>query len=349
MAGGVRPRPRRRGLVALATAAGLVAVGWLAPAPWLAGHWPRVLGVGLFLAVFVLPRWLVPGRAAGALAGVDDPAVRGRLEDERLRLQNEVRGGLLQGVAAVAVLAAVAATWQQLDADRRQLRAQLALAGQEQAAEGFARAVDQLGSDRPDVRLSGVYGLERVAAAAAATQMHTMDGSASEDGLESDGSGSGGLRGAEPPASSRQQVFEILSAYVRRVSRQPSVGPLGDPNLPARLPEVQAAVTVLGRRTVLAGDPPLDLSGSLLPGARLEGARLAGADLRGADVRGASLQHAELAGARLEGSLLCGAQLQDADLGGARLAGARVSVATRWPAGFDWRAAGARLVAVCQA
>ena len=142
-------------------------------------------------------------------------------------------------------------------------------------------------------------------------------------------------------------MFEILSAYVRRVSRQPSVGPLGDPNLPARLPEVQAAVTVLGRRTVLAGDPPLDLSGSLLPGARLEGARLAGADLRGADVRGASLQHAELAGAHLEQALVCGTQFQGADLSGTHLAGARASAATSWPDGFDWRAAGARLVESC--
>ena len=64
---------RRRGLVALSTVAGLLLVGWLAGLPWLAGHWPRILAVGLFLAV----------------------------------------------------IAAVAATWQQLDTDRRQLRQQL--------------------------------------------------------------------------------------------------------------------------------------------------------------------------------------------------------------------------------
>jgi hypothetical protein len=28
-----------------------VAVGWLTPAPWLAAHWPRALGVGLLQAV----------------------------------------------------------------------------------------------------------------------------------------------------------------------------------------------------------------------------------------------------------------------------------------------------------
>jgi len=60
-----------------------------------------------------------------------------------------------------------AAAWQQLDANRRQLRAEQALAGQERAAERFARAVDQLGSDRLEVRLGGIYGLEGVAASAA--------------------------------------------------------------------------------------------------------------------------------------------------------------------------------------
>jgi hypothetical protein len=105
-------------------------------------------------------------------------------------------------------------------------------------------------------------------------------------------------------------VFEILSAYVRRSSRHSSIGPPGDSSLAARLPDVQAALSVLARRPVRAGDPPLDLSGSLLSQARLDGARLAGADLRGADVRATNLMEADLAGARLEQALLCGAHLR---------------------------------------
>ena len=50
----------------------------------------------------------VRARAVGGVADrVDDPAVRGRLEDDRLRLQNDVRIGLLQAVAGVAVIAAI--------------------------------------------------------------------------------------------------------------------------------------------------------------------------------------------------------------------------------------------------
>jgi uncharacterized protein YjbI with pentapeptide repeats len=160
-------------------------------------------------------------------------------------------------------------------------------------------------------------------------------------------------RSGDPPSvfwgsQDRAQVFEILSAYVRTTSHRPPIGPGGaDATLQTSQPDVNAAVTVLARRTVLEGDPPLDLSGSLLPSARLGWARLARADLRGADVRGTSLQHADLAGAHLEQSLLCGTQFQGADLRGAHLAGARASADTRWPTGFDWRAAGARLVDAC--
>jgi hypothetical protein len=215
------------------------------------------------------------------------------------------------------------------------------VAGQEQATERFARALDQLGSEQLEVRLGGIFGLERIAARGA--------------GPVADGEpGPGGLRGAESPAAvawwpsqDRVQVFEVLSAYVRTTSRRPPVGPPTGSTLASRQPDVQAAVTVLARRTVAAGDPPLDLSGSLLAGAQLGRARLARANLRGADLRGAELGDAELAGAHLDQALLCGARLQAADLGGASLAGARASADTGWPAGFDWRAAGARLVTVC--
>jgi hypothetical protein len=337
---------RRRGLVALSTVAGLLGVGWLAGMPWLAGHWPRVLAVGLFLVVFVAPRVFVPARPAASLAQVTDPAARGRLEDERLKLQHDVRIGLLQAVAGVAVIAAVAATWQQLDTDRRQLRQQLEVAGQEQAGERFARALDQLGSEQLDVRLGGIYGLERIAArgagaATAAAGAYRPPGS-DDPPPSGDPPGPGWWAGQD-----RVQVFEILSAYVRTTSHRPPVGPATSPELQVRQPDVHAAAVALARRTVLTGDPPLDLTGSLLAEARLGWARLAGADLRGADLRGTSLQHATLAGAHLEQSLLCGTQLQGADLSGAHLAGARASTATSWPDGFDWRAAGARLVESC--
>src|SRR5688500_18728584 len=119
MGGRVRPR---RGTVALAAAAGLAAAGWLATTPWLVDHSPRLLAFGLFGLVLAVPRWFVPARGRGG---------------EVRRHADDVRVGLLQAVAAVAVLAAAVVTFQQLDTDRRLLRQQLAVAGQEQATERF--------------------------------------------------------------------------------------------------------------------------------------------------------------------------------------------------------------------
>jgi hypothetical protein len=248
------------------------------------------------------------------------------------------RRGLVALAAAAGLVAVgwLATSFQQLDTDRRLLRHQLATADQEQATERFARALDQLGSEQLDVRLGGIYGLERIAARGSA--------------LAGDAAAYRPPGADDPgwwPAQDRVQVFEILSAYVRTTSRRPPFSPPGGSTLASRQPDVQAAATVLGRRAVLAGDPALDLSGALLAGAQLERARLDRANLRGADLRGSGLRDAELAGAHLDGALLCGAQLQGAELAGASLAGARVSAATGWPAGFDWRAAGARLVRVC--
>jgi hypothetical protein len=64
-----RFHPRRRRLVALSAAAGLLVVGWLATTPWLAEHSPRVLALALFLLVFVVPRLFVPERSAASLTG----------------------------------------------------------------------------------------------------------------------------------------------------------------------------------------------------------------------------------------------------------------------------------------
>lgn len=76
---------------------------------------------------------------------------------------------------------------------------------------------------------------------------------------------------------------------------------------------------------------------------------LRGVDLSGADLRGAHLYDADLGSVALDKGRLSGANLGGADLRGAeflekaRLAGALADSSTRWPDGFDWRAAGVQL------
>jgi hypothetical protein len=156
-----------------------------------------------------------------------------------------------------------------------------------QISERFARAVEQIGApgqDKLDVRLGGLYSLERI--------MRDSD--------------------EDQPA-----VMEVLAAFVRGHAPRkpgapaaPSATPGATPPAPQVSPpvsppaDVQAALTILGRR-----DPGhdrgtyldlqrVDLRGADLRGAHLRGAYLGDADLRGADLRGADLRGTDLGGTR---------------------------------------------------
>jgi uncharacterized protein YjbI with pentapeptide repeats len=153
----------------------------------------------------------------------------------------------------------------------------------------------------------------------------------------------------------------VLCAFVRGHARPATdeelekPGPLG---LSERAADVQAAVTVLGRRRApVDAAEPLDLREADLRHAALEDAQLQGADLAFANLEGARLDRAQLQAARLKWvrlryATLIGAQLQDsdlrsatlehADLRNAQLQGAVCDSETDWPEGFDWKAAGVR-------
>jgi uncharacterized protein YjbI with pentapeptide repeats len=177
--------------------------------------------------------------------------------------------------------------------------------------ERFMRAVDQLGHAALDVRLGGIYSLERL---------------------------------AQESPEHHPQIVEILAAYVREHAPWPTrgTGRAGNGARPGpgaghagetrpRPPtDVQAALTVLGRRQLEQDtDAPLFLSysglaGATLTGAHLERALLSGASLDGADLFKAHLNAADLEGASLRGAGLLLANLNDTVLWGANLEGARL-------------------------
>jgi uncharacterized protein YjbI with pentapeptide repeats len=178
--------------------------------------------------------------------------------------------------------------------------------------ERFMRAVDQLGHPAMDVRLGGIYSLERLAR------------EAPED---------------HPP------IMEILAAYVREHASvgpraggragngaRPGASAAGGPGdaRPRPATDVQAALTVVGRREMAYDtDAPIALShtalaGATLTGAHLERALLSGANLEGADLFKAHLGAADLEGASLRSAGLLLANLNDTVLWGANLEGARL-------------------------
>ena len=173
-----------------------------------------------------------------------------------------------------------------------------------QATGRYAKALEQLGCEQLDVRIDGIYALERV---------------------------------ARDSPGDRLAVMELLAAFIRERSREqwPPPDSGGQARERSLRPDVHAAITVVGHRRAEPGIGPADLAradltradlaGAELGGARLAGARLAGANLDGADLAGADLTEAVLAHAVLARADLLGAKLVRADLAGADLGGARLT------------------------
>jgi uncharacterized protein YjbI with pentapeptide repeats len=160
------------------------------------------------------------------------------------------------------------------------------LTEQGQVTERYARAIEQLGSEKLDVRIGGIYALERI---------------------------------ARDSARDHPTVMEVLAAFVREHSREPWPLPAHGTALTGRStrPDVQAAMTVIGRRTTEYDGGQIDLRGANLSGADLGGAQLDGANLRWTNLTRAFANQAKLAGAQFRS-----AELPEVDFSGAKLCGA---------------------------
>jgi hypothetical protein len=177
---------------------------------------------------------------------------------------------------------------------------------QGQVTDRYSKAIEQLGSHELDVRIGGIYALERI---------------------------------ARDSPRDHPTIMEVLAAFIRRHSHEPwppaepGAGPPTRPDIyaPPTRPDVYAAVTVIGRRIVGNDSRPINLFGAIIRGADLTSpdltrVRLHRVDLVKADLTGANLTDADLTGANLTDADLTGANLTGADLTGADLTGAD------WPA-----------------
>ena len=184
------------------------------------------------------------------------------------------------------------------------------LTEQGQVTDRYTKAVEQLDSHKGlDVRIGGIYALERV---------------------------------ARDSPRDHPTVMEVLAAFVREHSRErwPEAEPGAEPPDPETRPDVQAAMTVIGRRDCEYDDerplnlacaelPRADLPEANFPNAALFGAVLNGTNLRsavldGANLRGADLRGVVLNGANLNRANLRDAKLQDAQFGHANLRDAKL-------------------------
>ncbi|MDB9474437.1 pentapeptide repeat-containing protein [Dolichospermum circinale] len=178
-------------------------------------------------------------------------------------------------------------------------------ANQKQITERFSKAIEQLGSDKPEIILGGIYTLERIA------------------------------RDSEPD---QWTIMEVLTAFVRQnapiIKENESQSPEDQEKFLKLRISIQACLTVIvERKHPDLKNKRLDLtkvniSGFNLVGFKLKGFKLTGANLTGANLTGANLIEADLIEADLSGADLIEADLSGAYLTGANLTGADLTGAT---------------------
>jgi hypothetical protein len=119
--------------------------------------WLGALTVGglliiLLVSIILIPQWLYPRLGVADLRAVATAQARIQLQQAQSQLANDARSSVLQGLAGLLVVAGALATWRQVHISR-----------EGQITDQFTRAIDQLGSGNLDVRIGGIYALERIA------------------------------------------------------------------------------------------------------------------------------------------------------------------------------------------
>lgn len=229
--------------------------------------------------------------------------------DNRARFdaENEARKTLAQILGGLFVLVGLYSSFSTLDLSTQNL----SLSRDGQITERFTKAVEELaasdekGEPKMEVRIGGIYALERIA------------------------------RDSE---RDRQVIMEVLCTYVREHSpaeKNKATTPSSLADLPRTGADIRAVLTVLGRRrfggevnlanVFLPGASLLcaNLRGANLTGAHLEYATLSDADLSSANLSGGYLRDAHLYHALLESAILHRAHLMNADLRGGHFHDAR--------------------------
>lgn len=265
---------------------------------WEVPEWRVYASLGL-LILFIVVLWKLPQWQA------DSWIKRGSRED-LAKLEEESRKTLAQVIGGLALLGGLYFTWMTVKVSQ-----------EGQITERFTKAIEQLGATdgqggkKLEVRLGGIYALERIA------------------------------RDSE---RDHWPIMEVLTTYVREnapwkedetpeVSNKVLPNPsehkeTKDQSPPKLSADIQAILTVVGRRvrTYEKGEEErLNLSNT-----DLRGANLVGAHLEGANLGKAHLERANLGKAHLEGAILWKAHLERAYLGKAHLEGA-----TLWEAHLE--------------
>src|SRR3954451_16034447 len=120
--------------------------------------WRRVLIIGVALVALLVAFRVTIVVAPRAIVWYD---LHGRISSpqDQVKALNGARVATLQAITGLALVVGTYGTWRRLGINEEELR----VTRDGQVTERFGRSIDQLGLDKLDVRLGGIYGLERIA------------------------------------------------------------------------------------------------------------------------------------------------------------------------------------------
>ena len=296
---------------------------------WLVGV---AVTVGLLSLIWLVPQYQANKareRASAVINSLDpkeQPKERLQLEKDLTTLENSARTTIAQIIGGLVVLLGLYFTYQNVKTAQQNLR----VIEDGNLTDRFSKAVELLGSDKLDIRLGGIYALERI---------------------------------AKDSKQDHLTIMEILTAYVREHSpRKNAIFNLEKENaerIETPPTDINVILNVISRRKrhdIEIGVQPVNLNATHLNGIAPEKTHvryadfkrhwadapeyitkkkkgdearpyITGACLRGAEFRHAELNHSDLSGADLFSADLYGAILIDADLRSADLGWANIQKA----------------------
>jgi hypothetical protein len=213
---------------------------------------------------------------------------------EFIELKGNIRTGLAQALGGAALLIGLGFTWRSIKAAEKNLTIaqenitatqetaaqNIAISLEGQITDRFTKAIAQLGDDKLEIRLGGIFALERI---------------------------------AQDSEKDYWPIIEVLAAFVREKARwEGDDQPHPAPNQKVRA-DIQAVLRVISRRRLDVAQErrSIDLSGT-----DLRNAEIVKANLERANFARSHLEGAMLAGSRLEDTNLNGAHFDGAYMGG---------------------------------
>lgn len=192
---------------------------------------------------------------------------------------------------------------------------------QGQFTDRFGKAVEQLGSEKLDIRLGGIYALERLARDSPRDYWTTMEVLAAFLRVHAPATRctvstpSTDVQAAATVIGRRNLTFDADEG-LRSLNRRP------DESRPFRSPLDLGGVCLAGAQLVNVDFSDVSLDDANLSDANLSGAELDNAQATGANFTRARIGTASLTGMNLEGANLTGANLTWSDLSRAKLTNA---------------------------